>query len=532
MQEIRRRWHQLDSAFAILLALFLLQCLLLLTAETPNWDAAFYYVYARSAAFDGDLELAEDLRLSYPTAGAQFAAKQVDAILTGTGRVVSVYAIGSSIIWLPMLALLRLVLAVPAGLGWISQMNTGYEGAYVGAISALSALLGFIAFWLTYRFSRDIVGRRPALIGTATLMFTTPLLYYQFREPLYAHATSAFIMAVCIIVWYRQAETLPLGSRALLLGGLFGLGILVRWQHAVYCILPALSAALWWLRLPAAERKRQWKHPLVYLLLVAGVTLLVVSLQMAKWRVFDGQWITVPQGEAFMNWTAPNVMPVLASTYRGLLAWMPLSLFAVIGLVWLARRHPQLAFPLLLVLSLEIYVAASTVDWYGGGGYGVRRFTGALIIFGLGYAGFLAIFRPRPQLLISIPLGLLLVWQQWVLLRFGLEEQIGGRNLSGYPTFAWEQVSWPAYFRQLTAHIPDLWENPRALFLFPGSPLYLLVEQERFPWNQFIGLLAAALFVLGVVWLARRLQPRGLRPWLIGAGLLLVIANAWMLWFA
>ena len=99
-------------ALLVLVAAFLLQWLLLFSAKPPTWDAVSYYVYARSVVFDGDLDLANDYRLSYPTATPDFAAKQLDQITTATGRVANVFAVGSAVLWIPWLALLRLIAAV------------------------------------------------------------------------------------------------------------------------------------------------------------------------------------------------------------------------------------------------------------------------------------------------------------------------------------------------------------------------------------------------------------------------------------
>ena len=89
-----------------------------------------------------------------------------------------------------------------------------------------------------------------------------------------------------------------------------------------------------------------------------------------------------------MDWTAPCLLPTLFSTYRGLLPWMPVTLFSVLGLFVLGKRQLRLAVPLLAVLLLELYVGASTRDWFGGGGFGPRRFISELPIFLVDYAGF------------------------------------------------------------------------------------------------------------------------------------------------
>ena len=106
----------------ILATVCLIQWAILFQDINPTWDAAFYYSYARSLIFDGDLRIADDLVLSYPTASNDFVNKGMDQVRTATGRVSTPFAIGSALLWLPWLVVLRiiyfigqsLVLVIPA----------------------------------------------------------------------------------------------------------------------------------------------------------------------------------------------------------------------------------------------------------------------------------------------------------------------------------------------------------------------------------------------------------------------------------
>lgn len=520
----------------VLALIFLLQCALLLVVVTPNWDGAFYYAYARSVVFDGDLALANDLQLAYPTAGADFVAKQLDTQRTVTGRVATPFAIGSALLWLPLLAALRLLALAGQALGLGVALDSGYEPFYLAAVNAFSALLGLAAFGLTYRLARAELGRGSALLGVATLMLATPLLYYQFRDPLYSHTASAFVTALVVTVWWRAArggQALPGTGGALLLGGLIGLASLVRWQHVVYLALPVSSAVGWWWALPAGARRGGWSRPGRYLLLVGGAAFLVLTPQLAFWRLFFGSWLTVPQGGGFLDWRAGFLGPLLFSSFRGLLAWMPIFFFGVAGLLLLARRRARLALPLLLVLALETYVNASTADWFAGGGFGPRRYTSELLILGVGYAAFLAALRPGWRYWLGVPLGVALAWQQWILLRFGLVENLGGQVVSMAPDFAWQADGLVAFARQLAGHVPALWQTPADFLVLAGSPLDLWLRHGLVPWAHGWGLLAAA-GVLAVGYGLVRSRPGVGRIWWWAGGVLLLIllADGWILWLA
>ncbi len=487
----------------ILLAVFLLQWLFLLSIKEPTWDAVSYYVYARSAVFDGDLHFANDYQLSYPTAGEHFASKGLDQVETATGRVANLFAIGTSLLWLPWLAALRLAapLLIAGGGGF-----TGYERFFVSNLATLSALFGLLAFLVSYRVAEGAVNRRLALFSAVTLMAATPLLYYQFREPMYSHSASALAVSLCIYAWSKHDHGTGSAWQAAGLGALIGLAGLVRWQNLAYLLLPVVSTAVLWLR---GSGRREWKRSLSYLLLIGAAALLVFSLQMAVWQVSYGSFLTIPQGSSFIDWRAPFLIPLLFSSFRGLLPWMPVFFLALIGLIFLSKHKPQLGLPLLFMLLVAVYINGSTRDWFAGGGFGPRRMTSELAIFVIGYAAFLRLLPRRVRSWSAVLLGVGLVFHQWLLLRYGLPEKIGGRVMSMAPTFYWEDVPLGKFAADLAALAVRAGKRPLDFLILPGSPLDLVLRKQTVP-IQHIGTLLATVLIL-----------------LLGAGVVIVWQNRW-----
>ncbi len=507
----------------------LIQWALLFAITTPAWDATFYYAYARSVVFDGDLRIDNDLRLSYPTTAPDFAAKRLDQDTLETGRVASPFAIGSSLIWLPWLAVLRLAAGVGQFVGLLPQTLSGYEWYFTAGLATLSMLLGWLAHWIGYRIARVENGRFSALAAAITVLFATPLIYYQYREPLYSHATSAFITGLLLMAWWRTHKKLPSNREGILLGGLIGLAALVRWQHLVYVALPTVSTIWWWFSSAKETRQRRLWPAIRYLLIVGLAALALFSLQLIQWRVFYGTWLTVPQGSAYVDWRAPFWQPVLFSTFRGILPWMPIIPLAVIGLLALARRKATLIVPLLLVLLLETYVNSSTRDWFGGAGFGPRRYTSELVILILGYAGLLQLIPGRFQKIAAIAAGIVLGLHQWILLRYGLLERIGGRNLSMYPTYEWIDGSYGAFIREVSGHLNDLFQTPIDFFALPGSPIRLLTINV-WPIHHLAALVATLIFLL-FAWQIGRWLGRQIRGSWVVVGLtavLIIVADVWL----
>jgi hypothetical protein len=523
---IRRPWYR--SPLLILLALFLLQWLFLLSIKEPTWDAVSYYVYARSSIFDGDLLFDNDYQLSYPTAGEHFASKELDQVKTATGRVANLFAVGTSLLWLPWLTVLRLaaLFIFPNGTGL-----TGYEQFFVSNLTTLSALFGFLAILLSYRVAQGVINRRLALASAVTLMLVTPLLYYQFREPMYSHTASALAVSLCVYVWWVHYDETGTVWHALGLGALIGLAGLVRWQNMGYFLLPFVSTLIIWLR---KKDWRAWKSHLIYLLLTGAAALAVFSLQMAVWRVLYGSFITIPQGNTFIDLRAPFLIPLLFSPFRGLLPWMPVFFLVVIGLLALSKRKPQLGLPLLFMLLLVIYINGSTRDWFAGGGFGPRRLTSELVIFVIGYAAFLQLLPRRIRSWGAVLLGIGLALHQWILLRYGLEGRLGGRVMSMAPTFYWEEVPLTQFVAELFALTLRAWQRPLDFLILSGSPLDMILHKQTWPLQHLGALIATAIFVLlisdGVIMWRNWPKMKNHPIWvLIIAVILLGLIDLWIL---
>jgi hypothetical protein len=503
-------------AFALILFVFLSQWLVLFSAQVPEWDGAYYYAIARSVAFDQDLHLENDLMAAYPYVNPPYRASHLDRLeehRTITGRISAPFAIGISLLWVGWLVVLEPLTSM---LLTLNGPVTGYEWPFIITVATFSALCGLMAFWLGYRLARKVVEEKWAIAAAITLMFTTPMLYYQFRDAFYSHTAGALTMGLVVYAWWHIRQR-PLTWRAgVLMGGLIGLATLVRWQHLLYLTLPAISALWDWVLLPGPERGPAFKRLLGYGVAMGAAAFLVFFVQMVVWRLFYGSWVEVPQGDFYMVWVPLFWRSTLFSPYRGLFLWMPVALFSLIGLVDLSRQSPRTYIPILLMLVLEIYINSSTRDWFGGGGFGPRRFTSELVVLVLGYAGFLQLLGQqlsRWQVIhrlsgwLAAGLGMVLAWQQWILLRYGLVEKMGGRNLSMQPDYRWEETTLGEFARQIMNHVGDLWSRPQDFLIFAHSPVAIWQQAGQFPWHYLwvlIGVgvvMVAAARVIHLIWL-------------------------------
>lgn len=458
--------------FAIIFVIFLLQWIVLFSQVTPTWDGAFYYSYARSIILDHDLMLNNDLVLAYPTGGEQFATKGLDQQITSTGYVDNTFAPATAFQWMPWLFIWQ----------W-SEINA-YEPLVLRTSAAIGTIAGLITFAIVYWVTNWIFNRRIALLLTITAMFATPLVHYQFRDPFYSHVASAFATTLCVACWLRFDKIDQRWQNNVGIGMIYGLAILVRWQHAIYLILPAVTVFNWW------WQDKRLRSPFTYLFTIGIGVSAVVSIQLTMWYLFYGKWLTIPQGESYFTFWPHWVWPTLFSPFRGLLAWMPFFVLAGIGLLFLSKNRPKLGLPLLSILLLSLFVNASTPDWFGGGGFGPRRFTSELIIVAIGYGALINQIKPRWRTPSAILLLLLLGWQQLALLRYGVLGEVGGRVVQMAPTFEWYQESWGVFLKQLGQTMWQAIAQPSEFWLFHATPLQ----------GDGLSIQLSALLIASVIW--------------------------------
>jgi len=532
-RNVKRRLYRHRGGL-LLSIFFVIQWALLFSPSNPTWDAGFYYAYARSIVFDGDLRIDNDLQLSYPTASTDFVAKAYDQVQTESGRVTTLFALGSAIVWIPWLAVIRLASFVGQLRGWIPSNLTGYEWYFTLGTTSFSVLLGWLAFYLGYRVTRRELGQIPSLGATVTLLFASPLLYYLNFEPLYAHATAACAAAAIVYFWSRHfmADFTP--SISVMLGGLIGLSALVRWQQVIYLALPVSTVIQWWLNLDSSLRRSNRGKAISSIALVGLAALVTFSPQFMHWRILYGRLITIPQGASFLNWQAPYWQPTLFSTFRGLLPWFPIFFPALVGLFVQIKKRSKLVIPLLAVLLLAVYVNSSTRDWFAGGGYGPRRFTSEVAILIIGYAGLIEVIAKRYQIPLLVAAGLGLVAHQWVLLRFGLREMLGGRVVSMHPAFEWQDESYAVFFRGIVERLRQAFEQGIDFFIWPSSPIDTF-RSGNIPIRQFSAMVAVLAFGFIVWLLVRRIRINArIRSPAITIPLLLLFSSVdlWILLFA
>lgn len=344
--------------------------------ERAASDGREYFVQVRSIVFDRDLDFAND-----------------SAVLGARGMA-RMYPIGLALFWSPFMALAH---------GWLSLLNAfggdfsvdGYTNPYQRAIGLATLLYGFAGLVLVWRVVRDYFGGALASWSVAALVAGTFVLWYLIVENSMSHGVSLFVAALFLFVWHRgrRAQESPaepsMSARWwLLFGFTAGLMVIVRWQNILWGIVPVL-AALAATRAPGVPRLRA-------ALLFGGAALAAMFPQFYFWKVVRGNWISLPAGDHGWDPASLHVADILFSSNHGLMSVTPLALFAIAGIPLLFRRDRTLTIALLAGVAGQVLANSASGDWWGGPGFGARRFENCLLAFAMGLSALLVWVRSRP----------------------------------------------------------------------------------------------------------------------------------------
>ena len=133
-------------------------------------------------------------------------------------------------------------------------------------------------------------------------------------------------------------------------------------------------------------------------------------------EILFGRWITIPQGQGFLEFSSANFLVPLFSANRGFFNWTPVMFIGFVGLFIGLRRSPLLYASSLLVFLITAWVNGSVPDYdlAAGDAFGAKRFTLVVPLMALGLGAFLeaasTVLQRAPLL---APTGFLLLLFLW-----------------------------------------------------------------------------------------------------------------------
>ncbi len=392
-----------DEETIIILAVFIMLAIamtiksgFILSSDGPN-----YFAYLRSIFFDLDL----DFRNEYFNFNKAFWDTYRPKF-TETGHYTNVFSVGPAILWAPFYTAAHLFVLWSGHLGY-QYSPDGFSTPYVYSINFASVFYGFLGTVFIFKACTKYFSRSISLISALTVMLSTFILYYIVNQPYMSHSLSFFSASLFIYYW-DVTRFKRKSYQWMVLGFFAGMMMLVRWQNGLLMILPALESLVYYYE---NISRRNWpscvsmlKNNALFLLLAA----VGFFPQMLAWKIIYGGFLTIPQGNGFLRWSTPFIMEVLFSSRHGLLSWSPIIYLSFAGWLLFFKRDKFMFWSSLTAFLLILYVNSIVLDWWAGWGFGMRRFDGVILLFGLGFAAICSELE-KARLHFSFPLTIIIL---------------------------------------------------------------------------------------------------------------------------
>jgi hypothetical protein len=369
-------------------------------------DAFYYYAYLRSITFDGDVSLANDYRL------LGLGDKPHLFAPTATGYAHSAWTVGPAIVWSPFFASGHLAATRLAARG--TQVATdGSSYPYRQSIVIAGLVYALLGWWLTLRLCEQWFATRLAATAVGLMAGGSFMLWYTLVEPTMTHAPSMAAVAGFLLHWSTTRERRSY-TGWVVLGLLAGLMALLRWQNALFVLVPACDSAVRLWRAARAGERARVREVLAGGALFTLVATLAFLPQMLAWKAIYGSYLAISPVGPRIRLTEPQLVLTLFSSRNGLVAMSPILYVSLLGLIPFARRHAAIGLPLVLATGAMVWFNASIQDWWGSDGYGGRRFDGVVPIAAIGLAATLDVLRRwialRPQWVVAAAAATLVIW--------------------------------------------------------------------------------------------------------------------------
>ena len=361
------------------------------------------------------------------------------------GRIVKM-SIGLSYMYLPFFAAGHLY-ARQSGTYAANGFSLPYEFALafssiffvlVGLLFSRSVLLNYFSEWVT-------------AIALLLILFATNLYYYCTTEPAMSHAYLFCLYAIFIHQSLRWIA-IQKWKHALWLGIIGGIIICIRPINLLIFLFPLLFGVASVKDL-STRIKLIFSHYFQLLLLIILIFLMILP-QLLFWKLNSGEWIYYSYSDEGFFFSNPQIVNGLFSYRKGWFVYTPIMLFAVLGMRWIWTTYREWFWPIMVYMTLHIYVVFSWWCWWYGGSYGARPMieTYALMIIPLAVL-LQHILTLKSSL--KIPIGLVLGFLIYLNLVQTQQKRLG--------LIHWDGMTQTAYWRNfMTLHdVGGIWDNFR-----------------------------------------------------------------------
>lgn len=351
-------------------------------------DGVGYYAFGRAMLIDGNLDFTKD----WLDANSSFRMGRVSPDgninqnqFTVTGHLDNHFTIGPAILWAPFLVAAHL--GVKASHIFGSHVAAdGFSSPYRIAMALGTALCGFLGIWFSFLLAKKYCGEKWAFVAALGVWFASSLPIYMYFNPSWAHAHSAFVVALFLWYWDRtRGERTP--AQWLILGAIAGLMMDVYYINAVVLIVPLMESLMrYWNQLRAGEIDRAKKLFVSNIIFVIAILAVFTPTLVTK-KIIYGSYVNLGYTERWF-WKSPALLKVSFSAEHALFSWTPILILSVAGLFLLRRYDRDLSFFLTGGFLVFLYTIGCYQNWDGISSFGNRFFVSLTPLFVLGLASF------------------------------------------------------------------------------------------------------------------------------------------------
>lgn len=373
----------------------ILTIFLFMKGELMCPDGVGYYVYIQSLILDRDFSFLNNLE----SLGVSHQFGWFSPI--HNNYISNPFAMGTGVAWIPFFLLAHLItlianiLVVKAGFTFHTD-GTSY--IYVAILSLGSCFYGLLALFLSFKVAKRFFSSEDSFLAMLAIWTTSPFVFNFYWMPTHSHLIDSFAIALFLFLWIGSKDKDGL-FWWFCYGLAFGFATLVRWQNLLFGIL---------LLIPPR------KLVIPYILFLFGAFLTFLP-QLVVWKIIYGKFILIPQGKEFMQWTNPEILKFLFSSWHGLYSWTPIIFFSTLGLFWFYKKNKRISACFLIAFLLQVYVNSCVSDWWAGTSFGARRITGLTFVFLLGLASFFS-FLGKRRLLKYLILAFCVFWTETLII--------------------------------------------------------------------------------------------------------------------
>lgn len=355
-----------------------------------NWppirsDGVGYHSYLPALIIYGDPQFEEIPRVFakyYKASGpGEFSTWSGIRFNPETGHYFNKYPIGVSVMLSPLFI-------VAHGLAHLfEQPADGFSPLYQFIMILGGLAYGALALAELQRMLEQEFGPGPTFAALVSILFGTNLFHYMTYDNMMSHIYSfaLVVLLMASLQWWRRFPGL---QSAAAVGVVVGFIALVRLPNLIFVLLGPFYGMFG--ESTRGDPIRRWVTRPACIAGALTASILVFLPQVAYWKFATGSFHPPGYpGETF-DFLHPEILNVLFSARKGLFFWSPILLLGVFGVLTPQFRRTGLLVPAVLIVILQVYIAASWWCWWFGGSYGHRGFVETLPLFAFVLAAFFA----------------------------------------------------------------------------------------------------------------------------------------------